>query len=112
MIYLLGLLLTIPTETNRLTIVSDSLYEMINGLAGRSWIFDNLADLSLESNLVKAALIGACFMFAWLAKADDAEVARRRKILLITLIASVFVIATTKTLSKIQDLPARPLIIS
>ncbi len=109
MIYLLSFILTIPTETNRLTIVSDYLYEMINGLAGRSWIFDNLTDLPLESNLVKAALIGACFMFAWLAGADDAEVARRRKILLITLIASVFVIVTTKTLSKTIFLP-RPFI--
>lgn len=99
----------IPTETNRLTIVSDSLYEMINGLAGRSWIFDNLADLPLESNLVKAALIGASFMFAWLAGADAAQIARRRKILLITLVASVFVIATTKTLSKTIFLP-RPFI--
>ncbi len=109
MIYLLSLLLTIPTETNRLTIVNDSLYEMINNLAGKSWIFDNLTELPLESNLVKAAIIGACFMFAWLAKADDAEVARRRKILLITLIASVFVIATTKSLSKTIFLP-RPFI--
>ena len=48
-------------------------------------------------------------MFAWLAGADAAEIARRRKILLITLIASVFVVATTKTLSKTIFLP-RPFI--
>lgn len=110
MIYLLSiLLLLIPTETNRLIVVNDYLYEMFNGLAGRSWIFDNLTDLSIENNLVKAAVIGACFMFAWMANGNASEVGRRRQILLITLIASVFVIGTTKTLSKTIFLP-RPFI--
>jgi len=107
--YLLTILIFIAPPINWLTGINDYLYEMINGLAGKSWIFDNLIDLPLKSNLVKAALIGACFMFAWLTGANEAEVARRRKILLITLIASVFVIGTTKTLSKTIFLP-RPFI--
>jgi membrane-associated phospholipid phosphatase len=92
-----------------MTNVNDYLYEMINGLAGRSWILDNLIDLPLQSNLVKAGLVGACFLFVWLGGKDGAEIARRRKILLITIIASVFVITTTKTLSKTIFLP-RPFI--
>ena len=98
MIFLLKFLMIIPAQTDRLTNTNDYLYEMINGLAGKSWIFDNLMNLPLESNLVKAALLGACFMFVWHKGAEDFDVARRRKILLITLMASVFVIATTKTL--------------
>lgn len=111
MFYLFSVFLFVPAQANRLTGISDYLYEAINGLAGRSWVFDNLIDLPLESNLVKAGLLGACFLFVWLKGADEAEIARRRKILLITLIASVFVIAATKVLSKTVFLP-RPFILS
>ena len=111
MSYLLIVLMIIPAQADRLSGLSDYLYSIINGLAGRSWIFDNLVDLPLESNLVKAALVGACFLFVWLGGTNEADTARRRKILLITLIASVFVIATTKTLSKTVFLP-RPFILS
>ncbi|MBA2737543.1 MAG: phosphatase PAP2 family protein [Pyrinomonadaceae bacterium] len=106
--YLLTILLLIPVA-NRLTGIDAYLYEMINGLAGRSWIFDNLIVLPVENNLVKAAVIGACFLMVWVGGKDEAETARRRKILLITLLASVFVIGTTKTLSKTVFLP-RPFI--
>jgi membrane-associated phospholipid phosphatase len=107
--YLLNFLLLIPAESDRLTSISDYIYHAVNGLAGRSWIFDNLVDLALESNLVKAALIGACFMFVWLKGSNETEIAQRRKILLITLLATVFVMGTTKTLSKTIFLP-RPFI--
>nr|MBA3786818.1 hypothetical protein [Acidobacteriota bacterium] len=106
--YLLTILLLIPVA-NRLTGIDAYLYEMINGLAGRSWIFDNLMVLPVENNLVKAAVIGACFLMVWVGGKDEADTARRRKILLITLLASVFVIGTTKTLSKTVFLP-RPFI--
>ena len=106
--YLLTVLLLTPVA-NRLTGIDAYLYEMINGLAGRSWIFDNLMVLPVENNLVKAAVIGACFLMVWVGGKDEAETARRRKILLITLLASVFVIGTTKTLSKTVFLP-RPFI--
>jgi len=107
--YLSTIFIITTAASDRLTGVNDYLYEMLNGLAGRSWIFDNLIDLPLESNLVKAALLGACFLFAWLAGKDNADIARRRRILLVTILASVFVIATTKTLSKTIFLP-RPFI--
>jgi membrane-associated phospholipid phosphatase len=107
--YLQIFLMIIPAAHNRMTGINDYLYETINGLAGQSWIFDNLIDLPLESNLVKASLVGACFLFVWIGGKDAADTARRRKILLITMIASVFVIGTTKTLSKTVFLP-RPFI--
>ena len=106
MFYLLALSMIF---TDRLTLINDSLFEFFNGLAGRSWIFDNLMALPLESNLVKAALIGSCFFYVWHQSGDESEIIRRRKILLITLLASVFVITTTKTLSKTVFLP-RPFI--
>lgn len=111
MIFLLTILMVIPAQTGGITNINDYLYGMINGLAGQSWVFDNLMNLPLESNLVKAGLIGACFLLVWHKGAEDLDVARRRKILLITLAASVFVIATTKTLSKTVFLP-RPFILS
>jgi membrane-associated phospholipid phosphatase len=109
MFYLLTLF--ISAQAGWLSSVNDALFHAINHLAGRSFVFDNLVDLAIESNLVKAALIGACFMFAWLAGGDPAVIARRRRILLVTLISSVFVVACTKTLSKTIFLP-RPFILS
>lgn len=106
--YLQTILLLLP-PTDRITNINDYLYEMINGLAGRSWFFDNLVVLPVENNLVKAAVIGACFLMVWVGGKDNIQTARRRKILLITLLASIFVIATTKTLSKTVFLP-RPFV--
>jgi membrane-associated phospholipid phosphatase len=108
-IYLLTILTLIPAQSDRLTSINDYLYEIINGLAGRSWIFDSLMDLPLENNLIKAVLMGACFMFVWFGGKDEADIIRRRRVLLITLLALIFVIATTKTISKSIFLP-RPFI--
>lgn len=107
--YLLTILMITPASPNRFLNFSDYFYEMLNGLVGRSWIFDSLVSLPYENHLVKSAVIGACFLFAWLGTKNEAETARRRSILLITIVASVFVIATTKTLSKTIFLP-RPFI--
>lgn len=87
------------------------LYHALNGLAGQSFVFDGLLGLGLSSNLVKAAVIGACFMLAWLSGDDASITAARRKILLITLVSSVMVLATTKTVSKLVFLP-RPYVLS
>jgi membrane-associated phospholipid phosphatase len=87
------------------------IYEVLNGLAGQSWYFDAFVGLALSSNVVKAGVVGACFMYAWLAAGEPIAVAARRKILLVTLISSVFVLATTKSLSKVVFLP-RPFILS
>ncbi len=87
------------------------IYHAFNDLAGHSWVLDQFIGLALSSNLVKAGVIGSCFMFAWLTGDDVAKIAVRRKILLITLLASVCVLATTKSLSKSVFLP-RPFILS
>lgn len=89
----------------RLTALSDALYQLCNSLSGHSWLLDTLIALPLDNQLVKAALIGGCFFAVWHSQQDQAIVQRNRRILLITLIACVFVIATTKTLSKTVFLP-------
>lgn len=109
MIYLLTIITMISTATNQLTHVSESLYAKLNAIVGHSWVLDSLINLPLENNLVKAGLIGACFMFVWLGGKTEAEVFRRRKILLITLISTLFVLGATKTMSKTIFLP-RPFI--
>lgn len=86
-------------------------YHFFNDAAGHSWILDQFLGLALGSNLVKAGVVSACFMFAWLAGNDTRKLAARRKILLITLLSSVFVLAATKSLSKSVFLP-RPFILS
>lgn len=87
------------------------LYHSLNDLAGQSFVFDRLLGLGLSSNLVKAAVIGACFMLAWLSGGESSVTAARRKILLITLVSSVMVLAATKTVSKYVFLP-RPYVLS
>ena len=92
-----------------LTSASDYLYELLNSLVGHSWVLDTVLTLPLENQLVKASIIGGCFVAVWFGRGEEAETIRKRKILLLTLLAAVFVIGTTKTISKIVFLP-RPFI--
>ncbi len=78
---------------------SDGLYELVNRLAGHFWLFDNLLALSLHNQLVKAAILGGCFLAAWHAQGDEHSRVRARRILLITIIASGLVVAVTKAIS-------------
>ena len=103
--------IVLSSESHWIWSVNNYTYHALNDLAGQSWVFDNIYGLGLNSNLVKAGVIGACFMFAWLTGDDSDKIAARRKILLITLISSVFVLATTKSLSKRVFLP-RPYVLS
>lgn len=89
--------------------INDYVLRGFNSLAARSWLFDNLVSLVIYNDLVKAAIIGACFFAVWYRKGTPEEVLRGRKILLTALIASVFVLATTKTLSHKIFLP-RPIL--
>ena len=92
-----------------LTSASDYLYELLNSLVGHSWVLDTVLTLPLENQLVKASIIGGCFVAVWFGRGEEAEIIRQRKILLLTLLAAVFVIGTTKTISKTVFLP-RPFI--
>lgn len=89
--------------------LSDWIYAGLNGLSGRSWLFDTLIALPMENVLVKAGPVGACFAFAWYAAGDEAAVRRRRATLLVTLVALLFTVAATKTLSGSIFVP-RPFI--
>ena len=87
-----------------LTSVNNELLLAVNSLAGRSWLFDSVVAFFLDNDLAKAGVIGACFLAAWFG-AKDAMTTQRRKILLLTIVAAVCVIATTKILSKTIFLP-------
>jgi membrane-associated phospholipid phosphatase len=78
--------------------LSDWIYVLLNGLAGRSWLLDTLITPPLDNDLVKAGPIGACFVFAWWSSRDEAELRRRRATLLVTIASLLFVMATTKTI--------------
>ncbi|HXT63137.1 MAG TPA: phosphatase PAP2 family protein [Pyrinomonadaceae bacterium] len=87
-----------------LTSLNDQLLLAINSVAGRNWLFDNVVAFFLDNDLAKAGVIGACFLAAWYG-GKDAATTHRRKILLTTIVAAVFVIGTTKLLSKTIFLP-------
>lgn len=108
-VFFLSILMPVNGAVEGLTAISNALYELCNGLAGRSWLFDNLVALAQTNQLVKAALLGGCFLAAWHGDRDDAAVHRRRRILLVTLMACVFVMATTKAISTRVLLP-RPFV--
>jgi hypothetical protein len=95
--------------TARLTSLNDQILAGMNGMAGRSWFFDSIVGLTQGNDLIKAGLIGCCFFAAWYS-GKTLEVTRaRRKVLLVTLLAAVCVLTTTKVLSKKIFLP-RPII--
>ena len=92
-----------------LTSISDGLYAAINGLTGRSWLFDTLVALPMENPLVKAGPVAACFAFAWFAAGDEAKVRQRRNVLLVTLLSLLAIVAVTRSLSNSIFIP-RPFI--
>jgi membrane-associated phospholipid phosphatase len=89
--------------------LSDWLYLLLNGLAGRSWLLDTFISLPLDNNLVKAGPIGACFVYAWWSGGDEADTRRRRATLLVTVASLLFVMASTKTLAH-QFFQPRPFV--
>lgn len=91
--------------TGRLTELNDSLLLRINGLAGRSWLFDSVVAFFQYNDLAKAGVIGGCFLAAWYGSKSSDGTNARRKILVATLIAAVFVITTTKVISRTIFLP-------
>ncbi len=105
----LFLAIFLPSLADLLTNASNTLFQFCNSIAGRSEGLDTLIALPMDNQFVKAAMIGGCFLAAWHGPKDEAVLRQRRKVLLITLFACVFVIATTKTLSKTVFLP-RPFI--
>ncbi len=90
---------------SRLTDLNNQLSLLINSVAGRSWLFDNVVAFFLDNDLAKAGVIGCCFLAAWYGGKTTEGTNARRKILITTLIASVCVIATTKVLSHTIFLP-------
>lgn len=89
----------------RLTELNEQLLLGINSLAGRSWLFDSIVAFFQDNDLAKAGVIGCCFLAAWYGGKSIDGINTRRKILIVTLIAAVFVIATTKVLSHTIFLP-------
>jgi membrane-associated phospholipid phosphatase len=90
---------------NGLASTNDYLLLRINGLAGRSWLFDSVVAFFQDNDLAKAGVVGCCFLAAWYGGKSTDGTNTRRKILIATLIAAVFVITTTKVLSHTIFLP-------
>lgn len=97
--------LIIVSFVGRLSELNDQLLLLINGAAGRSWLFDSVVAFFLDNDLAKAGVIGGCFLAAWYGGKTVASTNARRKILIGTLIAAACVITTTKVLSKTIFLP-------
>ncbi len=105
MIYAIAFPALLMSFTSRLTDLNNQLSLLINGLAGRSWLFDNIVAFFQDNDLAKAGVIGCCFLAAWYGGKTMESTNARRKILITTLIAAVFVIGTTKVLSHTIFLP-------
>lgn len=91
--------------TTWLAQLNDQLLLLINGVAGRSWVFDSVVAFFIDNDLAKAGVIGGCFLAAWYGGKSIESTRARRRILITTLIAAVAVISTTKVLSKTVFLP-------
>src|SRR5437016_5266190 len=89
----------------RLADLNEQLTLLVNSVAGRSWLFDNVVAFFQDNDLAKAGVIGCCFLAAWYGGKTPNGTTTRRKILIVGLMASVCVIATTKVLSHTIFLP-------
>jgi len=87
------------------THLNDQVLLGINSIAGRSWLLDSIVAFFIDNDLAKAGVIGGCFLAAWYGGKTIESTNARRKILITTLVAAVFVITTTKVLSKTIFLP-------
>jgi len=108
-IYSIALSALFAELTARLTNLNEQILAGMNGMAGRSWFFDSIVGLTQGNDLIKAGLIGCCFFAAWYSGKTLEGTRARRKVLLMTLVAAVCVLATTKVLSRTIFLP-RPAI--
>lgn len=88
-----------------------AVFEALNGVTGLSWALDSLIALALDNPLIKAGPICASFVYAWGTAGEAADVSRRRRILLVTLM-SLFMIAPTSNLLSEQRLSPRPFLLS
>jgi len=91
--------------TGSLSELNDRLLLLVNGMAGRSWLFDSVVAFFQDNDLAKAGVIGCCFLAAWYGGKTANGTLDKRKILIATLVAAVFVIGTTKVLSHTIFLP-------
>lgn len=107
----MAILAFLPGLAEHISALSDSLYLFANSISGRSHLLDSIIALPLENQLVKAAIIGSCFLAVWHGGRSEEAAHRNRRILLVTLVASVFVLAATKTLTEKVLLP-RPFVLS
>jgi len=89
----------------RLADLNEQLTLLVNSVAGRSWVFDNVVAFFQDNDLAKAGVIGCCFLAAWYGGKSTDSTNVRRRILITTLIAAVCVITTTKVLSHTIFLP-------
>jgi len=108
-IYSIALSALFAELTALLTNLNDQILSGMNGMAGRSWFFDSIVGLTQGNDLIKAGLIGCCFFAAWYSGKTLDDTRARRRVLLMTLVAAVCVLATTKVLSHTIFLP-RPAI--
>jgi membrane-associated phospholipid phosphatase len=99
----------LPAFADMLTGLSNAVFQLANGICGRSIVLDTLLTLALDNPLVKAGVVGGCLLAAWHAAKNEDALHRSRRILLIALMAALAAAATTKTLSRAVFLP-RPFI--
>lgn len=87
----------------------DSVFEVLNGLSGRSFTLDALLAMVIDNPVAKAGPIVACFAYAWWKAGDSAERHRRRRVLLVTL-AALFVLAPVMKAVSTEGFAPRPLV--
>ena len=79
------------------------------GLTGQYWLLDALLALATDNVLVKAGPVAAAFFIAWYGASDAPALARRRRILAVTLVSLFIAVALSKSVGDRIFLP-RPFI--
>lgn len=85
-------------------------FEALNAASGRSFTFDAILALALDSPLVKGGPIAACFIYAWWSGGRGPRTQSRRSILVLTLVALFILAPVMKVVSTAMPASPRPIV--
>ena len=91
--------------------IDQAAFVVANQIVARSWALDSLMAIALESPVVKAGPLGACFLFAWYRLRGARPIEVRRRVLAVTLLAVFLVAPFTKIFSE-GAMEPRPVVLA
>ena len=98
----------VDTGSGYMNPFDSGILKFVNSFAGHSETFDALIVLISDNILIKGALFGVLFWWAWFRRSDD-DAVKRRTILLSGYVSSLFGIVLARVIAHLMPFRERPL---